>query len=843
MNIFHKVALQGLRRSRTRTLVTVAGVALSAALFTGVATLAVSLQRYMVNGAASKYGSWQVELPAAGPEFAAEAAADGRVQAVTVLQNLGYAPLEGGKNEAKPYLFVSGWDEAAFDALPLTLLSGRMPENSAEVLVPAHLAANGGVRLAAGDTITLALGQRERSGALLSQHDLYAAGEETLTPAQTRTYTVVGICQRPPIEEYAAPGYTLITRADAAAASCAVFITLKSPWQVPAYTKELDGYVLNGKVLIYFGLSGEKTFTILLAAVVVVLAALVVTGSVFLIYNAFNISLNERVHQFGILMSVGATARQLRSMVLFEGLCIGAVGIPLGVLAGLPGVRLVLALAEKNFASALYSGVPLELTVSVPALAAAALIGLATILLSAYIPARRAAALPVMECIRQTGEVKVEAKEVRASRLAQRVLGLEELLALKNFKRSRRRYRSIVLSLVFSMVLFVLASAFGRYLDQIAESTNMVVEQYDIVFSTDEMDEDGLLRLYDQLKAAPDLTVSGYQAQASYPCTIDAEQRSAAFMETFGPFLDTSAGAAAPAGAMLDAVFVDDAAYQRFAQRFAPTETESAGQGETMLLAGYVEGYMYGQDAPMELALPRADGTEAALRVRFVNDYPDLLPRDVRQGTFRGYSLLLIAPYSAKPAFDALGTAQEVLLGMTFQSDSPGRSTAWMQSVLDADGVTADYTLYNLYAIQEQNRSLNLVVDLFAAVFIGMITLIATANVFNTISTNLRLRRRELAMLRSAGLGDRAFGKMLRFECALYGARALAWGLPLSALLSILLYHGMVLGGGQLHFVFPAGSMALASVGVLGVVGVTMLYAAAKLRRENIMDALRDEGM
>lgn len=835
MNIFHKVALQGLRRSRTRTLVTVAGVALSAALFTGVATLAVSLQRYMMNGAASKYGSWQVELPAAGPEFAAEAAADSRVQAVTVLQNLGYAPLEGGKNEAKPYLFVSGWDEAAFDALPLTLLSGRMPDSSAEVLVPAHLAANGGVRLAVGDTITLALGQRERGGAILSQHDLYAAGEETLTPAQTRTYTVVGICQRPAIEEFASPGYTLITRADAAAASCAVFVTLKSPWQVPAYTKELDGYVLNGKVLIYLGLSGEKTFTILLASVAVVLAALVVTGSVFLIYNAFNISLNERVHQFGILMSVGATARQLRSMVLFEGLCIGAVGIPLGVLVGLPGVRLVLALAEKNFASALYSGVPLELAVSVPALAAAALISLATILLSAYIPARRAAAVPVMECIRQTGEVKVEAKEVRASRLAQRALGLEELLALKNFKRSRRRYRSIVLSLVFSMVLFVLASAFGRYLDQIAESTNMVVEQYDIVFSTDEMDEDGLLRLYDQLKAAPDLTASGYQVQASYPCTIAAEQRSAAFMETFGPFL----GAGEPAGAMLDAVFVDDAAYQRFAQQFAQPE----GQGETMLLAGYVEGYMYGQDAPMELALPRADGTEAALRVQFVNDYPDLLPRDARQGAFRGYSLLLIAPYSAKPAFDALGTAQEVQLGMTFQSDSPGRSTAWMQAALDADGVTADYTLYNLYAIQEQNRSLNLVVDLFAAVFIGMMTLIATANVFNTISTNLRLRRRELAMLRSVGLGDRAFGKMLRFECALYGARALAWGLPLSALLSVLLYHGMVLGGGQLHFVFPAGSIALASVGVLGVVGVTMLYAAAKLRRENILDALRDEGM
>lgn len=53
----------------------------------------------------------------------------------------------------------------------------------------------------------------------LSQHDSYSVGEETLVPTTEKNYTVVGICQRPAIEEYVAPGYTLITTEDTAAAA------------------------------------------------------------------------------------------------------------------------------------------------------------------------------------------------------------------------------------------------------------------------------------------------------------------------------------------------------------------------------------------------------------------------------------------------------------------------------------------------------------------------------------------------------------------------------------------------------------------------------------------------
>ena len=844
MNIFNKITLQGLKNSRTRTIVTVIGVILSAAMITAVATFTVSLQNYMINGAVMKYGNWHVEIPDADSSFVLGQAEDSRVANVTALQNIGYAALNGSRNPGKPYLFISGWNEEALDALPIQLLSGRLPENSSEVVIPAHIAANGGVKISVGDTLTLPVGNRMRGDQKLSQHDPYNAGEEMLVPTTEKTYTVVGICQRPAIEEFAAPGYTLITTEDNAASdSLTAFITLKNPYQVHSYVDSIsdkNGTVLNDDVLRFMGLSGEKIISILLYSIGGILIILVMLGSVFLIHNSFNIALNERTHQFGILMSVGATEKQLRNSVLFEGLCIGAIGIPIGILVGIPSIQFVLSLVAKNFANAMYENVPLTLVVSVPALIAAAVISMITILISAYIPAKKAASTPVMECIRQTNEVKVEAKAVKTSKLANRLYGLEETLALKNFKRNKRRYRSIILSLTFSVVLFVSASSFGTYLNQVAKNSSVVVEDYDICFYTRDMDESELFPLYDELKTAGGVTVSSYQALSTYSTMLNTSDLSSHFLDEYGEPIGYD-GASETVEVQLDVQFVEDSVYQNLLEGLGLSTEEYSGQGPKMIMAGILPGRWYTQEQPMEFTLRSKTGDQTkTILATFVEDYPDLLPSET--GDWPGYSLMLMAPYEVKPQFDALGTAiKPPKLGMTFKSEHPSQSTAEMQTMIDGAGITADYNLYNVYGILEQNRNLSFVVNLFAVVFTAMISLIAVANVFNTISTNIKLRRREFAMLRSVGMSDRDFNKMMRFECVLYGARTMLWGLPLSGILSFLIYKGMMIGGGEINFVFPWSSIAISVFGVFFVVFITMLYAVSQIKRENIIDALRDD--
>jgi putative ABC transport system permease protein len=201
------------------------------------------------------------------------------------------------------------------------------------------------------------------------------------------------------------------------------------------------------------------------------------------------------MHQFGILASIGATPKQLRNSVLFEGLCIGAVGIPLGTLVGLLSIQIVITIVAKNFRNILYANIPLTVTLSVPILLAAAAVSLITILISAYIPAKKAASTPVMESIRQSNEVKISPKDMKMNAFSERLYGLEGMLALKNFKRNKKRYRTIVLSLALSVILFVSARSFASNMQE--SSKHMVAQSdYDIVLTSSELPEQELLHLY-----------------------------------------------------------------------------------------------------------------------------------------------------------------------------------------------------------------------------------------------------------------------------------------------------------------------------------------------------------
>lgn len=205
MNILNKVTLQGMKKSRTRTIVTVIGVAMSAAMITAVATFGVSLLNYMAKGAIQKNGNWHVEFLDVTSSFVQERTHDEGVANTVSFENIGYATLDGGKNPNKPYLFIAGFSEEAFNTLPMNLISGRLPENSGEILVSGSVAANGGVKFEVGDTLSLAVGSRMNGNQNLSQHDPYTSVGETVVPKAKRTYTVVGICERLGFEEYSAP--------------------------------------------------------------------------------------------------------------------------------------------------------------------------------------------------------------------------------------------------------------------------------------------------------------------------------------------------------------------------------------------------------------------------------------------------------------------------------------------------------------------------------------------------------------------------------------------------------------------------------------------------------------
>ncbi|OXM83382.1 ABC transporter permease [Paenibacillus rigui] len=857
MNIFNKVTLQSLKKSRTRTIVTIIGVILSAAMITGVLTFGVSLLNYMTNGAAQKYGDWHVEFVDVDSSFVQERTRDKGVANTAAFENIGYAALNGGQSPNKPYLFITGFSKKTFDTVPINLMSGRLPENSGEILVPMSVEVKGGVKFPVGDKLSLDVGSRMNGDKNLGQHAPYISGKETLVPKAKRTYTVVGIYQKAYFEEASAPGYTLITKADTRdkADSFSLFVKLTNPRGVHAYASSTAGteaYVFNDNVLRFMGLSDDNIFNTFLYAVGGIVVTIIMIGSIFLIYNAFTISLNERTRQFGILSSVGATAKQLRNSVLFEGLCIGAAGIPIGVIVGIGSIGLVISVVAKNFESIIYSNVPFTLTVSIPAIVVAAAVSMVTILISAYIPARKAANTPVMESIRQTNEVKVESKAVKTSKLAQRIYGLEGTLALKNFKRNKKRYRSIVLSLVLSVVLFISASAFVTDLKQ-ASKRAVVATDIDISLATQDMGDSEMLSLYDKLKTADGVYESSYQALMKYSGVAKASDLSDAYWE--------SQSSHSPDETVLlpmNIQFLDDTAYLNIVQDLGlPAEKYTGQNAKLIAVAKMVDkanqmkvdqlSDMFKSSSLNLTITPETNGKPKMeqgrnVSITFVNIVPsDGPPIPGDSGSKNPFYFKVMAPYSLIEKFEAQGT-HVAIKALTFRSEHPTQSTAEMKTMIQDQGITSSYTLLNFSELLDQNRNMIFIANVFAYTFIIMISLIAVANVFNTISTNIKLRRRELAMLRSVGMSERDFQKMMNFECAFYGMRALMFGLPLAAISSWLIHREMVIGGADnIRFVFPWGSMAISVFSVLFIVFITMLYAISKIKKENIIDALRDD--
>ena len=176
-------------------------------------------------------------------------------------------------------------------------------------------------------------------------------------------------------------------------------------------------------------------------------------------------------------------------------------------------------------------------------------------------------------------------------------------------------------------------------------------------------------------------------------------------------------------------------------------------------------------------------------------------------------------------------------------ADDPDKAENDVKSVFETRGI--EFAPQRLYNRAEEERTVSnmiILVKVFSYGFIALISLISVANVFNTVSTNVALRRRDYAMLRSLGMTNRGINRMMNYECLLYGTRSLLFGLPLSVGMTYLCYLSAA-ETAQMSFTMPWTAVAIAVVSVFMVVFVSMLYSTSRLKRENPVDALKDENI
>lgn len=895
MNVFNKVTLQSLKKNKTRTIVTIIGIILSAAMICAVTTFASSIMNYAQENTIYSDGNWHGYQKDTDYKTYEDIVAAGKVEEAIYLQQLGNAYAEGCENEFKPYIYVLGAGKNVEDVLPIHITSGKYPTSSTEIMLPEHLYINGGVRYNLGDKITLELGQRMLDGYPMTQSSpcyIYEQGQEvfngeTLEIKETRTYTVVGFYERLSwrIEDFESPGYTALTIADKdtnGEYNYDVYFRMKNPKDTFDFMQKmkLEGDV-NNDLLMYSGTFAVNGFTTMLYSLAAIVIGLIMFGSVSLIYNAFSISVSERTKQFGLLSSIGATKKQLRKMVLFEALAVSVIGIPFGVLAGVGGIGVTLMLIGEKFRAVIGYPIDMKLSVSPVAIGVAAVIALITVLISAWIPSIRATKVSAVEAIRQNLDVR-NTKPVKTSKLTYKFFGLSGVLANKHYKRNKKKYRTTVVSLFMSIVLFVSASAFTDYLMETV-GVGFASAGYDMTIhiSGNEFDKISPEELLNRMKSAKSVTNGAYSQDRYAFADISSDyltKEGTEFFDSNNSMHNTSS----------NITFVDDATFKAllnknglseqkymdpekplgiaidgatlfntFTQKYETTtlyntdafqlvvrkEKDIPGyyfSGEVTNENGDID-VLYMKDSqsdvegPDELYFPFEEGyVYTTLNVGEVIYEKPFFVRNTNGARF-------IYPISlAEKVFDDFDAVDNSYYYM-ITSDNHVESYTALQTLLNDNGFNAK-NLYDIAEQEESERNIVTIIRVFSYGFIVLISLIAAANVFNTISTNISLRRREFAMLKSVGMTQKGFNKMMNFECLLYGSRALLYGLPVSCGVTYLIYLA-IMEGVEMEFQLPWIAIGIATLSVFLVVFATMMYSMSKIKTDNPIDALKNENL
>ena len=858
MNVLNKLTLKSLQMNKKRTIVTIIGIILATSLITAVATMVVSFRATMIEYEKEDAGNYHYMFEDVVYDDLKYFKNNSNIEDIYLTEDIGYTYLEGNNNEYKPYLHLLAFNEEALINSSVKLLEGRMPQNENEIVVSEHIKDIAQVEYNVGDTLILDVSKRvDLSGEYeLKQNNAYVEDEEKLEKLYTKEYKVVGIIERPnyDIENPASPGYTVITYlnennitknlnvyvllneyglknqeefiSQITGIDKNILIKIKNDEQLDE--KELEeynnikySYSKNEGLLRYENFEvSDSTMSSILSLAVVVIVIIIVT-SIFCIRNSFAISITEKMRQYGMLASVGTTPKQIKKNVLYEAMILALIAIPIGILCGLFADFVLLKVVSTLLADAL-NNLNFVFSVSWLSLVFVVLLTLITIYLSAISSARRAAKVSPIEAIRGNNDIKINPKKIKSSKIVEKLFGIGGKIADKNLKRNKKKYRTTVISIVVSVSIFIAMSSFINYAMEASSvyykntSYNLYVrdgskDSYEKIGKFSGIDEYSIVRMSNfyvdsnTLKVNEDSRID--DEYSSLPITIVAlgDEEYRRYVNELGLNYNEAKD---------KAILIDD--YTQYVVdeenngKYIMKRIYTYEKGDTILGSFDDEGV---KDTYLEIA---AVATTRPMGLEDVNN---------------SYGTLVISDdfydSNIKDTF-----AEELYI----KCDNSNKIEGQIMQEYE------DLIVYNLDEQMQQEQSVYLVIQIFLYGFITVISLIGITNIFNTITTNMNLRSREFAMLKSIGMTDKEFNKMIRLESILYGLKSLFIGIPIGIILSYLVYKS-ISGGIEMEFTLPINSIIISIIVVMLLIILIMRYSLSKINKQNIIETIRKDNI
>ena len=945
------LTLKNLKLNRKRTIVTIVGIILATALLSALVTLVSSFQYSMIEYQKQKDGDFHVKFSGVKMSELSEFKNNRNIESTFETMGMGFAKLDGCKNEDKPYAYVMATDEAGFEKGCFNLIEGRMAKNEDEIVIPRHLKTNGRIDIKVGDEITLDIGKRYDSSteSVIWENIAYEHEAETLTDTVTKQYKVVGIMERPGygMEDYSAAGYTFVTYSDELAAidngtkseeseadnTLTVYsrYTQKALRNKDAVTADIIGVdeklfekannssvemsaeesdrflkeMENAKYDIYinrFLISYECVFPIdgtfkALFTVATVVALIIILTSVYCIKNSFNISITEKIRQYGMLASVGATRRQIKSSVKTEAAMLGVVGIPVGTMSGI--LASLILVKVVNALSAGWLNFALSFHTSLPALILAVILSIATIYFSATGSARRAAKVTPLEAIRNTKEIKIKSSKLKTPAIIGRIWGIGGVISYKNIKRNNKKYRTTVTSIVICSVTFIVISYF------MSMAFSMVGMSYasadynigiNMSYKKDiHIDIEKLSKLVSGIEGVDD-----YLVGAGYDFDVDKPEYTKEYGEYCRQLYDDSEDVSQ----MFLITVLDDKSYDKYASD-AGIKNAAAGailvnkgtfdvynENSSKYVKKEMELYKYKAGDTIECGYnvyddASSDDNAAEGDTESSTDDNNAVEGDTESGTEdnSGYVDEETINNGVRKTVDVtiVGVTDKVPTGykgygnttLLFMNQK-GFESLW------ADGKSGNelkpgHASYSAYVVAENadeyqdtfeketegnpeysqisfyvsnldkqmrdEKSLFTLLGVFAYGLIVVIALIGITNIINTLSTGMELRSREFATLRSIGMTDKQFAGMVRLESVFISVKALVIGVPLGILISYLLCVMMNRMDDAIIYEPPYKAIILCIVVVIMLIYAIMKLSMTKLRHNNIIETIKNENL
>lgn len=761
----------------------------------------------------------------------------------------------------------------------------------------------------------------KQPGDILGQDTPYLSDGEELTDTVSKTYKVVGMIERPNygFEDYSACGYTFITyekqaitendaygmtvyarytqkglrnRYEVTAAVLGVdkelFKSVNdgnadfSGQQIDEYQKQLNNvkYVLgqNDSLIRYeclYPMDGLFKALFVIAAIV---AFIIILTSVYCIKNSFSISITEKIRQYGMLSSIGATKRQIRKSVKTEAAMLGIVGIPIGIGSGVLAAYVLTKVA--NIILSEWLGAALVFNISVPALVFALLLAVITIYFSAIGSARKAAKVTPLEAIRNTNEIKLKAEKFKTPRFIGRIWGIGGIVSYKNIKRNNRKYRTTIVSIAICSVTFIVTSYFMsmayHLVEMSYEKKNYNID-VNITPEGGEMSNDTIVDAINSISGVKD-----YDVTKTYYFDVDDPDMTKEYGDYYKEYYMADNSKAV--NAVFEIAVMDDDSFAAYSKNAGFDDTDGKAilinRGQISVLNEETNKYtdkeirLFNYKAGDTISLGyTADTREDEVQ----NTEPDEndtdetaadLSEQSDEGIRKTVDVTLAGVTDERPFGYEQSFSSPVMVmdQKTFDSlwkdgkcDYEGRpyQVAYV-NVEDADKYQDDletlmsdmqktisfsYNITNYDAIMKNEKAFYMLIGIFAYGLIIVISLIGITNIINTLGTGMELRKREFATLRSIGMTDKQFTKMIRLESLFISVKALIIGIPAGLIISYIICRIENRLDTVIIYDPPAGAVCACIIVVILLIYAIMFLSMEKLKHNNIIDTIKNENL